>query len=68
MGWQDITAIAIAAGCALWALFSIVRPFLSKGGGCGASCGGSTTCAPAPEAQLPDMRTQFVQIEPCEPT
>ena len=67
MDWQEVTAIAIAAACAVWAVARVARPFLGKGGSaCGDSGCGSAACAP-PEAQSdsdPAGEAELVQIDP----
>lgn len=51
---QTLLAIALSAGCGLWALWCFIRPLLRPGSHCD-DCGGHT--APS----------QLLQIDPPEP-
>ena len=67
MDWQEVTAIAIAAACAVWAVARIARPFFGKGGSaCGDSgCGSAAGAPPEPRSDSEsDGEAELVQIEP----
>lgn len=51
MYWQDVLAVTLAAACAVWVLWTTLRPFVRK---VASACGMCAGCSPEQDAASPD--------------
>jgi hypothetical protein len=68
MNWQDLLAITLAAACAVWLLWTTLRPFVRKVASACGMCGG---CSPEQDAASPDPTSStapddLLQIAPLD--